>query len=131
MKRPTSDAPAARSHAATYAKAFDGRYIAYDRTMTGMPRRRYCGSDVKSLDSRLFALVWMVTFSKDRPTRPPWMIVSRVYVKRLWTKRTSAARRLMARKPLVASATRVPDARRTTLDPQRWSMRLTAEKCAM
>jgi hypothetical protein len=52
-------------------------------------------------------------------------------VKRLWTNRVVAARRPIARKPLVESRTSVPLARRTTREPQRCRTLERSEKWAM
>ena len=68
-----------------YRNVCAGRYIAYARTMTGPLRRRYCGTERKSREARRVGLVWMATSLKTTPECPPWMMVSSVYEKRLWT----------------------------------------------
>src|SRR5512144_2285192 len=59
---------------------------------------------------------------------PAWMIDSSGYVNSLTLLMRSAASRFRARKPLVASATEVPETLRTTQDPRPWSRRFVQEK---
>src|ERR1051325_8646623 len=86
------------------------------RRMVAAERFRYSQVDEKRREGRVCRLEmgrWVTAIF----FLPAWMIDSRVYVNSLTMLMRSAASRLRARKPLVASGTLVPETFRTTHEP--------------
>src|SRR6266849_4924295 len=99
------------------------------RKTVAIDLRRYVPIPRYSRDGRDGGFVRIVTDWTPRLRLPDWMMVSSVYVNGLNTLICNAASRENARKPLVASPTRIPDASPTVHVPRRCNIRLKGDMC--
>src|SRR5436190_23155686 len=97
------------------------------RKIVAIDLRTYVPVPLYSRDGRVGALVRTGTDWTPRLRLPDWMMVSSVYVNGLNTLICIAASRENARKPLVASPTRTPDASPTLQLPILCSIRFSGD----
>src|SRR5437588_2172016 len=99
------------------------------RKIVATDLRRYVPSPRYRREGRDGGFVRTGTDCRPRLRLPDWIMVSSVYVNGLKTLICIAASRENARKPLVASLTRTPDASPTLQLPSRCSARLKGDIC--